>query len=306
MSYLSLDEITEKLDFFKKMYDAVRLVDPMQKKVVDCRNSIGAETEEICYAYWGNGKICDNCVSIRAYHENRSFVKLEKSEKAILLVTAVPVDHTEKPIVLELLKNATETMIIGSGNYESGIPFCRFVQEMNDTIIRDSLTALYNRRFLDERLPADIVEATLKNQPLSICFMDLDNFKLVNDLYGHERGDLAIKAIGEIILKNIRLDRDWAARYGGDEFVLCLHNADGPQARAVASRIQALAEQRFREMPVGKIRLSLSFGIETMKGTPMTAAQLIRGADQKMYREKRGKYSRTDAYGDPDSGASNS
>ena len=76
MDYISLDEIKDKLDFFNKMYDAVRLIDPLEKKVLEYRNSDLTEIEgaDPCYGYWENGKICDNCISIRAYLENRSFV----------------------------------------------------------------------------------------------------------------------------------------------------------------------------------------------------------------------------------------
>ncbi|HBV69127.1 MAG TPA: GGDEF domain-containing protein, partial [Clostridiales bacterium] len=105
------------------------------------------------------------------------------------------------------------------------------------------MTLLYNRRFVDERLPIDVVNASLKNQPLSVCFIDMDNFKALNDLYGHDMGDWAIKSTAEVITKHIRSERDWAARYGGDEFLLCLNNADEKQAYAILKRIQDSIEK---------------------------------------------------------------
>ncbi len=290
MEALSLDDIKDKLDFFSKMYDAVRLVDPAHKKVLDCRDESLAGTPEVCYDYWGNGKICDNCISIRAHQENRSFVKLEKNRKAVLLVTAIPIEHTDTPAVLELLKNATDTMLIGSGDYNEGEMFNRYVREINDMIVRDSLTSLYNRRFVDERLPVDIIEAALNRLPLSLCFMDLDNFKSINDLYGHQTGDLAIKAVGDLIMKNIRFEHDWAARYGGDEFLLCLNNTGKEQAYAVAERIEKGIEKISLDFHRGA-GLAISYGIETMQETPLTAQELIRRADQNMYKAKEIKQS---------------
>lgn len=289
MDHISLDEIKDKLDFFNKMYDVVRLVDPLHKKVLEYRQSSLAEALDTCYQYWGNNRICDNCVSVRAYHDNKSFVKMEKSGEDVFLVTSIPIENAASPAVLELFKNATDTMYIGSGDYNEGEIVSRFMKELNDAAVRDPLTSLYNRRFVEERLPVDIIDATLKNMPLSVCFIDLDNFKSINDFYGHETGDLAIRTAGEIIFKNVTPEGLWAARYGGDEFLLCLKGSNEEHGRAIAERIQADIEK----MPVSKamvnIPLSISYGIEIMSRTPVTAEELIRRADEKMYKAKKEK-----------------
>lgn len=288
MDHISLDEIKDKLDFFNKMYDVVRLIDPLEKKVLEYRNSglTAIEGADPCYSYWENGRICDNCISIRAHLENRSFVKMEKKQNSVLLITAMPIENAGRPAVLELLKNATDTMLIGTGDYNNGEMMFQFVQELNDAIIRDPLTSLYNRRFLEERLPVDIVTATMTHLPLSVCFIDLDNFKLINDLYGHETGDSSIRAISEVIRRNVQFGNAWAARYGGDEFILIFPDTDEKQARLILERIQrevaGIAIKRKKAGP----RLNISYGIETMRETPMTAREMLRSADEKMYRVK--------------------
>lgn len=288
MDHISLDEIKDKLDFFNKMYDVVRLIDPLEKKVLEYRNSglTAIEGADPCYSYWENGRICDNCISIRAHLENRSFVKMEKKQNSVLLITAMPIENAGRPAVLELLKNATDTMLIGTGDYNNGEMMFQFVQELNDAIIRDPLTSLYNRRFLEERLPVDIITATMTHLPLSVCFIDLDNFKLINDLYGHETGDSSIRAISEVIRRNVQFGNAWAARYGGDEFILIFPDTDEKQARLILERIQrevaGIAIKRKKAGP----RLNISYGIETMRETPMTAREMLRSADEKMYRVK--------------------
>lgn len=288
MDYISLDEIKDKLDFFNKMYDIVRLIDPLEKKVLEYRNSSLSVIEgaDPCYVYWENSRICDNCISIRAYFENRSFVKMERKQNSVLLVTAMPIENAGRPAVLELLKNATDTMLVGSGDYNSGEMMYQFVRELNDAIIKDTLTSLYNRRFLEERLPVDIVTASISHSPLSVCFIDLDNFKLINDLYGHETGDYAIRSISEVIRRNVQFGDSWAARYGGDEFILIFPNTDERQARKVLERIQKeVTEISIKRRKAGS-RLNISYGIETMKENPMTAKEMLRAADEKMYRVK--------------------
>ena len=288
MDYISLDEIKDKLDFFNKMYDVVRLIDPLEKKVLEYRDSALTVIEgaDSCYSYWENGRICDNCISLRAHLENRSFVKMEKQKNFVLLITAMPIEKEGRPAVLELLKNTTDTMLVGSGDYNNGEMMFQFVQELNDAVIRDPLTSLYNRRFLEERLPVDIVTATMSHLPLSVCFIDLDNFKLINDLYGHETGDSSIRAISEVIQQNVQFGNAWAARYGGDEFILVFPDTDEKQARLILERIQrevaGIAIKRKKAGP----RLNISYGIETMRETPMTAREMLRSADEKMYRVK--------------------
>lgn len=256
--------------------------------MLEYRNSglTAIEGADPCYSYWENGRICDNCISIRAHLENRSFVKMEKKQNSVLLITAMPIENAGRPAVLELLKNATDTMLIGTGDYNNGEMMFQFVQELNDAIIRDPLTSLYNRRFLEERLPVDIITATMTHLPLSVCFIDLDNFKLINDLYGHETGDSSIRAISEVIRRNVQFGNAWAARYGGDEFILIFPDTDEKQARLILERIQrevaGIAIKRKKAGPC----LNISYGIETMRETPMTAREMLRSADEKMYRVK--------------------
>lgn len=289
MEHISLSELEDKLNFFQKMYDSVRLVDPVEKKVIDYRQSSVCETREVCYNYWGNKKICDNCISVRAYHEDKSFVKLERNKDTVLLVTALPVADTKRPVILELMKNATDAMFLGTGEYSQGEPLQLIVQQLNDMIVKDTLTTLYNRRFVDERLPIDIVKATLTKSPLSVCFLDLDHFKSLNDLYGHEAGDFAIKTVSDVIMKHIRTGYDWAARYGGDEFLICFTHADEKQAYVIAERIRNGVGDVSLDFNGQKVSLSISFGIKTMEQIPFTAEEMIDQADKKMYKAKREK-----------------
>lgn len=286
---ISLKQLDRELEFFQKIYDSVRLVDPVQKKVLDYRGSSIHCTNEICYNYWGNGKICENCISIRAHMENKSFMKLEKKDKKILMVTAIPIEHGNRPLVLELLKDATDSMFVGSGDYNTNETLESLVRKMNDMVIKDSVTNLYNRRFADERLPVDIVNAISKKQPLSLCYADIDNFKNLNDSYGHKVGDTAIKEVSNAITKCIRPKLDWAARYGGDEFLLCFNNTDEKQAAAIMERIKNAIEKIPSSLEIADTQISISYGIKTLNDTFYTADEFIHLADQEMYKQKKSK-----------------
>lgn len=286
MKSITLEEMKDQLDFFQKMYDAVRLIDPINKKVLDYRASAFHETLEVCYHYWGNEKICDNCISVRSYREDRSFVKLEKLSENVILITAIPITNTGFPTVLELFKNVTDNMMIGNGDYNQGKVLTQFVEELNDAIVKDSLTSLYNRRFVEERLPIDLVKASLSRTIVSVCFIDVDEFKTINDRFGHGAGDKAIQMIGEVIEKSIDPFDAWAARYGGDEFIICLKGMTEKEAdeliRTIKNKVSAIRMND--DLPESS--LSVSYGLETMDKVMMTAEELIDRADVKMYREK--------------------
>ena len=285
---ITLDKIEENLTFFNKMYDIVRIVDPVCKKVLESSDMSLEQTDEVCYEYWKDGRICENCISIRAYYENKTFIKLEYTENTTMLVTAMPVEGPE-PTVIELLKNATDTMLIGEGDYNEGRMIRKMVKDLNKRVIEDPLTSLNNRRFINERLPADIVKATIEAWPLSMIFVDIDNLKYINDTYGHTVGDGILKEAASVLLQCIRYDTDWTARYAGDEFIICLNNTDNSGAQVVADRIRKSIEEI--QLPIDDvfINLSVSIGIYTMKEEKLTAEELIHAADKNMYESKRAR-----------------
>lgn len=286
MNNITLGKLTYYLDFFNKMYDAVRLVDPVEKRVVEYRGNLIEKMDEVCYDYWKDGKICENCISIRADLNSKCFMKLEKSDRAIMMVTALPIENAESPAVLELLKNATDTMMIGMGTYSDGHMMHDYIKELNEKIIKDGLTGLYNRRYVDERLPVDIIKSTIADHPLSVIFLDVDNLKEINDRYGHEFGDQTIKQIADVILQQIRVETDWAARYGGDEFFICLNNTPAHVSARISERIRTKIQDLVLSQEK-KIRTTVSLGVYTMEaGTQLTAKELIKMADTQMYKAK--------------------
>lgn len=286
---ISLEQLNNELDFFHKMYDLVRLVDPVHKKVLDYRGSSIQSTNNFCYNYWGNGKICDNCISMRAFNENKSFVKIENDDSKFYMVTAIPVDNIHPPVVLELMKDATSSMFVGYGDYNTNETLQDFMHKINEMIIKDSITDLYNRRFVSERLPVDIVNATLKKQPLSLCYLDLDNFKMINDTYGHEVGDCVIREVSHVITSCMRNDTDWASRQGGDEFLLCFNNTTKDQVKSIMERIRLKIEKIPSSLNFNSTLFSISYGIVTTVDSRLTADEFIMLADREMYKHKKSK-----------------
>ena len=277
------EELERALACFQKMYDVARIVDPVRGRVIGCMGKAG----EICCRYLERAGIRTGCLALCAYRENRSMAKLEYVEGSALLVTAVPVSMARGTVVVELLKNVTDAMLIGQGVYGVGKPLTRAVEEWSDLLSRDVLTGLYNRRFADGRLPAEIARAARQKAPISIIFLDVNGFKSINDACGHGAGDLALRATAASVRRAIDGMDGWAARYGGDEFLVCLLRADEKAACRAAERIRKNVRQQKLRFRGREIRLSVSAGIQSVRGGNLTAGELIARADRNMYMEKR-------------------
>jgi len=132
-------------------------------------------------------------------------------------------------------------------------------EELNELLkykaSHDPLTGLYNREALENVLKAEVARVRLSNSVLSVIFLDVDNFKTINDTHGHQFGDEILKKIGEIIKNSVR-ERDIVARYGGDEFVILLHARTDLEPKIIANRIKERIEREFHPC-----NLSVSYGI---------------------------------------------
>ena len=152
---------------------------------------------------------------------------------------------------------------------------------------RDPLTGFYNHRFLHERLGEEVVRAQRARRPLSVLMLDLDDFKLVNDTFGHLFGDRVLTWTAELIRSTLR-GSDIPARYGGDEFAIILPETDGDDARRAATRIlDAFREQAFVGEQRGPVPIGASIGVATFPAEGRTATELIAGADAALYQVKR-------------------
>lgn len=155
------------------------------------------------------------------------------------------------------------------------------VQELS---ITDGLTGLYNRRYINERMEELWARSVRHSEPMTVILADIDNFKSINDTYGHDRGDDVIRRISEIYTAASRQE-DLVARYGGEEFLVVLANTDSADALVLAERICQMAREAEYEWADRKITLSI--GIATSPAiTAANYVELVKYADQAMYQAK--------------------
>jgi len=149
----------------------------------------------------------------------------------------------------------------------------------------DGLTGLFNRRFFDEALEGEINRAQRYNGNFSLIFFDLDNFKHLNDTYGHQAGDLTLKKVAEIMILEKRTE-DLACRYGGEELVLILPETQKINALVIAERIRQKVEDTTLEFSGQSFAVTLSGGVATYPTDAKDAKSLIHAADVALYQAK--------------------
>jgi len=160
----------------------------------------------------------------------------------------------------------------------------------NDLIIelsiKDDLTGLLNQSGFMKKIEEEFYRSQRYNNTFSVLMIDSDNLKLINDTYGHKYGSLVITSIAEVIKSNIRRT-DFAARYGGDEFILCLVETDINGANEVAERIRKQFELKsFFTKDEKKFSITLSIGISNYPKSGDTLMDIIDSADKALYQSK--------------------
>jgi diguanylate cyclase (GGDEF)-like protein len=166
-----------------------------------------------------------------------------------------------------------------------GVRNARLYGRAKDRANEDSLTGLFNHRYLHERLEYELLRAKRANQPLAIALFDLNNFKMFNDNFGHQAGDEVLRVVGTTLDLSLR-GTDIAGRYGGDEFLVILPQADEPGARLLLDRVKRrLEEQAKAGFP--PVPIELAAGIAVFPRDGHNKRDLITHADQSMYAEKR-------------------
>ncbi len=163
----------------------------------------------------------------------------------------------------------------------------RMEDELEYLVAHDSLTGLYNRNVLEQRLNDEIHRATRYNHALSVFMLDIDHFKPINDTYGHRTGDTVLQNIAKVLESSIR-KTDYAARYGGEEFVVILPETSLPKAEELAERLRIqVAGHPFPINDDKEVNITSSIGVATFPEHAQSWRDLLDAADSAMYAAKK-------------------
>jgi diguanylate cyclase (GGDEF)-like protein/PAS domain S-box-containing protein len=174
-----------------------------------------------------------------------------------------------------------------AGQVGLSIANIRLREALRTQSVRDALTGLHNRRYLEETLEREVRRASRNSQALGILMIDLDHFKKFNDTYGHDAGDVVLRETASILAAGIRAE-DFICRYGGEEFVIILPTADAAASRARAERLRAKIKElvmMYQGNSLGK--LTISIGVSAYPQHGASSKEIMAAADAALYESKR-------------------
>ena len=168
---------------------------------------------------------------------------------------------------------------------------------LRELSVRDHLTGLFNRRYLEETLERELLRASRHQSPLGVIMLDVDDFKQINDTYGHDAGDTVLRKLGKLLREHVR-GEDMPCRYGGDEFILVLPGAS-PEVARERARLICEATKGFHFNIDGKKIDSVTFslGIAAFPQDGSTMAAVLKAADDALYLAKHAGKGRVAAAG---------
>lgn len=270
-------EIRQTISKLTQVFDVVRLVDITDNEII--RSGCKPGNEEIinacrgdkCYAIWGKTQRCKNCVSSKAFEKRGQVSKLEFADDSIFQIISKYVEISGKPYVLEMIYKDNDGVLLGAYGKTD---FMDNIVNYNRQLYHDALTGAYNRRYYEE-------QAKSMRYIDAVAMLDANNFKGINDHYGHAAGDCLLKAVCESIKECIR-SSDILIRLGGDEFVLLMANIPEIVFYQKISEIkQRISEIKLPDYPDIKCAAAIGgvYGIQPIENA-------LTEADRLMYLDK--------------------
>ncbi len=268
MKFESLDQTIASIGMLQKFYPVIRILD--------------ADSKEILYDSQNSDMPPETPVSCTGCYD--AFFSISENSRLTVITVTIPVSICGHSCHLELIQSAKK-------QEDSHVPAEQkmMFKHIRKLAVTDSLTSLYNRRYIDEQLPIDLTHAFQKNKPLSVIYADIDCFKKINDKYGHIIGDHVLKEVSGVFCQQLRKKDGWIARYGGDEILICLPGISEVNAVRIANRIRSAVEKRNFCIHSYTLKITCSFGVQTVykESGVNTVDKIVELADIKLYQAKK-------------------
>ena len=270
---ITRQQAAEEAKMLEKVFDVVRFVEGDFFEQMQDDPRIGVKIGMCqCYDFWKKNKPCENCTSMKAYAEKKQKTKLEFLDADVFLVISRYLEIDDEACVMELVKHLENDTLIDTDGRDKLVGKLKGYQ---DKLYIDPVTGVYNRRYFEDEI------RNMQNSA-GVAMIDLDDFKLYNDIYGHDMGDQVLCIVADVI-KNCIRKTDKLIRYGGDEFLLILSDMVRGTLRGKLLQIQeAIENATIPNCP----RLKLTASIGGVISEDGKIDEAIAKADQLMYKAK--------------------
>ena len=270
---ITRQQAAEEAKMLEKVFDVVRFLEGDFFEQMQDDPRIGVKIGMCqCYDFWKKNKPCENCTSMKAYAEKKQKTKLEFLDADVFLVISRYLEIDDEACVMELVKHLENDTLIDTDGRDKLVSKLKGYQ---DKLYIDPVTGVYNRRYFEDEI------RNMQNSA-GVAMIDLDDFKLYNDIYGHDMGDQVLCIVADVIKDCIR-KTDKLIRYGGDEFLLILSDMVRGTLRGKLLQIQeAIENATIPNCP----RLKLTASIGGVISEDGKIDEAIAKADQLMYKAK--------------------
>lgn len=270
---ITRQQAEEEAKMLEKVFDVVRFLEGNFFEQMQDDPCIGVKIGMCqCYDFWKKNKPCENCISMKAYAEKKQKTKLEFLDADVFLVISRYLEIDDEACVMELVKHLENDTLIDTDGRDKLVGKLKGYQ---DKLYIDPVTGVYNRRYFEDEI------RNMQNSA-GVAMIDLDDFKLYNDIYGHDMGDQVLCIVADVI-KNCIRKTDKLIRYGGDEFLLILSDMVRGTLRWKLLQIQEAIENA--TIPnCSRLKLTASIGGVISEDGQIDEA--IAKADQLMYKAK--------------------
>lgn len=272
---MTMEQAEAKMSCLREVFPFVRLVKGSVLKDREREPAEGLPRACQCYEFWKKDKPCENCISRDVLDSQGEESKIEFIDDQMYQVFSRYVEIDGEPYVMEMIKDLDERTLLDSEGYEK---LLSHLTVYNEKLYKDALTGAYNRRFYED-------EVKDMNGPAGVAVIDLDDFKIYNDTYGHHAGDLVLETAADIIRRYVRKS-DMLIRYGGDEFLLILPDI---QSDIFAAKLKMIQERIYEATIAGYNRLQMSVSIGGVMFNSGDIKEAVSRADKLMYRAKKRK-----------------
>lgn len=272
---MTMEQAEAKMSCLREVFPFVRLVKGSVLKDREREPAEGLPRACQCYEFWKKDKPCENCISRDVLDSQGEESKIEFIDDQMYQVFSRYVEIDGEPYVMEMIKDLDERTLLDSEGYEK---LLSHLTVYNEKLYKDALTGAYNRRFYED-------EVKDMKDPAGVAVIDLDDFKIYNDTYGHHAGDLALETAADIIRRYVRKS-DMLIRYGGDEFLLILPDI---QSDIFAAKLKMIQERIYEATIAGYNRLQMSVSIGGVMFNSGDIKEAVSRADKLMYRAKKRK-----------------
>jgi two-component system cell cycle response regulator len=281
------EKVKERLSLIDNMYDIIRIIDPINKNIINISNNEITIHKEKCYDLLSRGRICTNCISMRAYIEKDTVIKMEYITNKVMLIVATPVNVGEETYVVEIIKDISSQNNMASNincNFNNNVK--TIIDSINKKIITDESTGTYNKIYVEGRLPVELNNSVENGNLLSLIMIKIDKQENLEYKYGQDIDKKILNDFIKSINDSVNHNSYWIGRYSDNKFLLVLNDVNQETSYKILEQIKKLSEDVLFNHNYKIIKLKVTFSIYCSENEIIDIKDILIELEKSLLEEK--------------------